>query len=91
MFHILGFIFILIIAVLFIGLSIIGVIVGKVFSLGNGRRSSQNRPNNSYTSPHQANGNTGKAAAEEIETPSKRKKVFTDDMGEYVDFEEIKD
>ena len=39
MFHFLGFLFIILIAILFIGLSIIGTVIRSVFGLG-GRRSS---------------------------------------------------
>ena len=39
MFHILGFLFIIIIAILLIGLSIIGTVIRNIFGLG-GRRTS---------------------------------------------------
>ena len=41
MFHILGFLFIIIIAILLIGLSIIGTVIRNIFGLG-GRRTSSN-------------------------------------------------
>ena len=41
MFHILGFLFIIIIAILLIGLSIIGSVIRTIFGLG-GRRTSSN-------------------------------------------------
>lgn len=77
MFHILGFLFIIILAVLIIGLSIIGSVVRGIFRLGNGVRRST--PNN-HT-----------AQSEEPEIRPKRKKIFTEDEGEYVEFEEVKE
>lgn len=80
MFHILGFLFIIILAVLIIGLSIIGSVVRGIFRLGNGvRRTSDSTPNNHTAQP------------EEPEIRPKRKKIFTEDEGEYVEFEEVKE
>lgn len=81
MFHILGFLFIIILAVLIIGLSIIGSVVRGIFRLGNGaRRTSDTTTNNNHT-----------AQPEEPEIRPKRKKIFAEDEGEYVEFEEIKE
>ena len=98
MFHILGFLFIIIIAILLIGLSIIGSVIRTIFGLG-GRRTSSN------SGPYQKNGelpaggysyNDNKqspeeAQAEEGEIRPRHKKLFSKDEGEYVDFEEIKE
>ena len=73
--HILGLIFIFIIAIFIIGVSVIGGILRAIF--GFGRRS---RP-----TPHTYE----VCNTEENIHPRKHKKIFTKDEGEYVDFEEI--
>ena len=87
MFHILGFLFIIIIAILLIGLSIIGTVIRNIFGLG-GRRTSSN------SGPYQNNDNrqsSEEAKTEEGEIRPRHKKLFSKDEGEYVDFEEIKE
>ncbi|WP_273162255.1 DUF4834 family protein [Bacteroides fluxus] len=98
MFHLLGFLFILIIAILIIGLGIIGTVVRSIFGLGRRRTSSasyQNPGGYSYNNPQQPSGSstqTDKATEpEEGEIHLKRKKLFSKDEGEYVEFEEIKE
>lgn len=100
MFHFLGFIFIIIIAILLIGLSIIGTVVRKIFGLNGGRTSSQFGSNGRGSGNYQSGGysynnsngqNTGKGQTEEEKIPPRYKKLFSKDEGEYVDFEEIKD
>lgn len=103
MFHILGFIFIIIIAILIIGLSIIGTVIRSVFKMG-GQRPNNNtyQGNNGNGQPRQGysfNGGQRSATStsndgvtpEEGELHINRKKIFTKDEGEYVDFEEIKE
>ena len=80
MFHILGFLFIIIIAILLIGLSIIGTVIRNIFGLG-GRRTSYNDNRQS----------SEEAQTEEGEIRPRHKKLFSKDEGEYVDFEEIKE
>ncbi|MDO4162765.1 MAG: DUF4834 family protein [Bacteroides sp.] len=103
MFHILGFIFIIIIAILIIGLSIIGTVIRSVFRMGGRRQNNdsyqgngwngQSRQGYSFNSGQQSS----KSASNEGVTPEEgelhinRKKIFTKDEGEYVDFEEIKE
>lgn len=89
MFHILGFLFIIIIAVLIIGLSIISSVIRSIFRLGRGnkQRQTQSHPNSSY-------GSYGSKDTTKVENGNfhpKRKKVFSEDEGEYVDFEEVND
>lgn len=103
MFHILGFLFIIIIAVLLIGLSIIGTVIRSIFGFG-GRRSTHTYQNGngsyqpdrgySYNDGRQSDFSQGEeteAEPEEETRHPKRKKLFSKDEGEYVDFEEIKD
>lgn len=101
MFHILGFLFIVLIGVIVIGLMIIGGVLRAIFGLGRRSQASGNsqQPRNRYTtdgSARQYHATDPEDAEEEIindEKPHsqpKRKKIFAEDEGEYVDFEEIK-
>lgn len=99
MFHILGFLFITIIAVLLIGLSIIGTVIRNIFGLGRHRTSSDSGPyqkgnGNCQSGGYSYNDNrqsSEKAQPEESKIRPRHKKLFSKDEGEYVDFEEIKD
>lgn len=82
MLHILGFLFIIIIAILLIGLSIIGSVFRSIFGLGGHRSNHRQQPSDSSATDFTTG--TGRK-------PSKRKKLFSEDEGEYVDFEEIKE
>lgn len=92
MFHILGFLFIIIIAILLIGLSIIGTVGGR-------RTSSNSGPYQKGNGNYQPGGysyNDNRQSSEEAQTEEgeirpRHKKLFSKDEGEYVDFEEIKE
>ena len=94
MFHILGFLFIIVIAVIIIGLALVGSVLRAVFGLGKRSPSSgsdRNGPNNNSGSRryyHQTQAND----KEEIitGTGAKHKKLFDDNEGEYVDYERNK-
>lgn len=96
MFHFLGFLFIIIIAVLIIGISIVGSVLRAVF--GFGRRSTTSNPN-TYTTSGRRQQQSAQREREEEERynaeeniqPRKHKKIFGKDEGEYVEFEEIKE
>lgn len=100
MLHILGFLFIIIIAILIIGLSIIGSVFRSIFGLG-GRRSSgtYQKGSGNYQSggysyddnQQQSDSSTTDSTARTGGKQSKRKKLFSEDEGEYVDFEEVKE
>lgn len=105
MFHILGFLFIIIVVILVIGLSIIGTVLRTVFGLGKHRSSSGTYQNGggsyqsgggySFSGSNQQQ-NTASQAHEEAASSGndihrKHKKLFSKDEGEYVDFEEIKE
>lgn len=105
MFHFLGFLFVIIVFVLVIGLSLIGTLLRSIFGIG-GRRtySDTYQPGNGNAQSSKGYsfaGNRQEEAASQTggnETSSyrndirkKRKKVFDKDDGEYVDFEEIKE
>lgn len=79
---ILGFFFIIILIILIFGLSIISSIFRVFFGLGKkGSKSSNRNYSNQQTSSRQ----------ETVYEQKKHKKIFDNDEGEYVDFEEIKD
>lgn len=86
MFHFLGFLFIIIIAILVIGLSIISTVIRSIFGLR--QRNSYGQQAHRPTST-QANGEG--IQPEEGTLHPKRKKLFSKDEGEYVDFEEVKE
>ena len=87
MFHILGFLFIIVIAVIIIGLALVGSVLRAVFGLG--KRNGPNNNSGSRRYYHQTQAND----KEEIitGTGAKHKKLFDDNEGEYVDYEEIKE
>lgn len=92
MFHILGFIFFIILIVLLIGLFILSRVVGMIFGFkrrmqhnGSAQRttysSGSSRPQEDSFDSSSNEGNT---------SVRRRKKIFDKEEGEYVDFEEIK-
>ena len=98
--HILLFILLFIIAIVVFGLSIVGFLLRAIFGIG--RRSSSSRPKQaetgrSATGQQSYNQGTQNPADNEEEiysenvTGRRHKKIFTQDDGEYVDFEEIKE
>ncbi|WP_300704288.1 DUF4834 family protein [Bacteroides sp.] len=94
MFHILGFLFIIIIAILIIGLSIIGTVLRSIFGLKKRHSSFSSGGYSSYNSTKQSGSprqQETEETAEEKAHSNKRKKLFSEDEGEYVDFEEVKE
>ncbi len=86
MLHFLFFLFFIVIVILLAGLSIVGSIVRSIFGLGR-RPSSANQSQSgrqTYTRNEQETPNA------KASTSPTHKKIFADDEGEYVDFEEIK-
>lgn len=103
MLHFLVFLFIIVIAIVLIGLSIIGSVIRSILGLG-GRRSSsaygtyQNKGKNYRTGSHSGYGNRQandarqeEAQSDEEDSRPVHKKLFSKDEGEYVDFEEIEE
>ena len=80
--YILLFLFILVVFILVLGLSIVGSIVRAIFVFG---RRSTSRMNQSHE------GQNNQSQEENTTASGKRKKLFTKDEGEYVDYEEVKD
>lgn len=75
--YILGFLFLIVIFIFVIGLSIVGSILRVLFGFGKRSSSTQQTTNREET--------------EEEKEQSKHKKLFGEDEGEYVDFEEVTD
>ena len=96
--YILLFLLVFIVIIFVLGLSIVGAILRAVFGIG--RRSSsrpkQTRYDNSSQKQYQQQQNFHSTSDyeednySEASSGNKRKKIFTKDEGEYVDFEEIK-
>ncbi|MCC8188192.1 MAG: DUF4834 family protein [Bacteroides sp.] len=83
-FNILGFIFIFLIAILFIGLSIIGTVIRRILGFG--------RKNPGYNrTPGQDDHSSQDTVRRKEPQQSSRRKVFDDDEGEYVEFEEVRE
>ena len=89
--HILLFILLFIITIIVFGLSVVGLILKAIFGIGH-RFSSSSRPrqNESGRSADQQSYSQGTHRPMDHEE-EKHKKIFTQDEGEYVDFEEIKE
>lgn len=81
-----GFIFVIFIIILLIGFSLIGGILKFLFGLGRRRNT-----DNQYQGPFNGRTYGNNSRKEPFHSKKKsRKKVFDEDEGEYVDFEEIK-
>lgn len=84
MFHMLGFLFFLVLVVVVLGLALVSRVIGTL--LGWGRKASD-----AFTG--RSSGDASSASSSRSATPppsaSSKKKVFDDDEGEYIDFEEI--
>lgn len=81
MFHILGFLFLIILVVLLLGIGLVGSLLRVLF----GRRGRSASPGGG-SSRH-----THASEGGHVSQSSPRKKFFDDDEGEYVEFEDVKD
>ena len=91
-FPILGFILLIILVFIVIGLTILSKVIKTI--LGLGQKMTGRKPSSAYTSSGRNDGraDTSYTSADNTSRDSvKKKKVFDSDEGEYVDFEEIKD
>ena len=98
--HILLFLLLFLAAIVIFGLSIVGFVLRAIFGLGRGsssrtkqagngqNRQQQGRPSSNQNTDSRAD-NEGEIFAENSPR-TKHKKIFTQDDGEYVDFEEVK-
>lgn len=84
MLHLFGILFFVALAVLVIGLVIVSRIVKGIFNVG------RKMTGKDFTGNRRED-NTRSSGTETRTHSPRKKKVFDDDEGEYVDFEEIKD
>ena len=84
MFHLLGFLFFLVLVVVVLGLALVSRVIGTLF--GWGRKASD-----AFTGRSSAGASSASSSRSATPPPSasSKKKVFDDDEGEYIDFEEI--
>lgn len=89
MFGFLSFIFIFIFIILILLLSAAAKVVGSIFRTGK-RMTEKTTSSSQYTekeSTYQERSSYGSSS----QSPTRKKKVFDSDEGEYIEFEEIKD
>ena len=96
MFHFLGFIFFFILIILLIGFVILWRIVNTFLGIGKRMTGGSNsNTQGQQRTTYQQNGNSANSTHGQSSTSTSgtndKKKLFADDEGEYVDFEEIKD
>ena len=97
MFHFIGFILLILLIVLTIGFVILWRIVHTFMGIGrrmtgNGSSSSQNQQRTTYqNTQNKTEWNEQANQGESSYQPSDKKKIFGNDEGEYIEFEEIKD
>ena len=91
MFGFLGFLLIIFLLIVFIGFTILGNILRVLFGIGKHppyqNRTSTHQKQNTYTQTQTNDENENFA---EFSSSGNRKKIFDDDEGEYVDYEEVK-
>lgn len=85
MFHLLGFLFFLVLVVVVLGLALVSRVIGTL--LGWGRKASDAFSDRSSAGASSAS--SSRSATPPPPSASSKKKVFDDDEGEYIDFEEI--
>lgn len=97
MLHFLGFILIIILAIVFIGIAILLSVVRGVFGFGRGKNTTayQRTGGAERTGAERARrtavSDDGTVTVEEGELHINRKKIFGKDEGEYVPYEEVRD
>ena len=87
---ILGLFFFIIIIVLVIGLSLIRGVLRLIFGFGLRTTSQNSQQNRTYQDSYRRNEKESYNNDSSSQAHN-RKKIFDDDEGEYVDFEEVKD
>lgn len=88
MFGFLGFIFIFILFIVLIVIALLGNLVRTIFGLG--RRAPKHYYGENTSSSYTENNYTSNQGTQTSTTHNGKKKIFTEDDGEYVEFEEIK-
>lgn len=88
MFGFLGFILIFILFIVLIVIALLGNLVRAIFGLG--RRTPKHFYGEKTTSSYTENNHTSAQGTSMGATNNGKKKIFTEDEGEYVEFEEVK-
>ena len=96
MFHFLGFILLLVLAVLLVGFVIVVTFVRRLFGMGKKQTTTYyyttRNPRNDSANTRRGNASgDDTVAVEEGELHINRKKIFGKDEGEYVSYEEVKE
>lgn len=86
MFHLLVFLFFLVVAVVILGLALVSKVIGTL--LGWGRKATNTFTGRSSDGTSASTSTSSHSTPPPPSSPSK-KKVFDDDEGEYIEFEEI--
>lgn len=86
MFGFLGFLLILFLLIVFIGLSIVGNVLRMLFGFGRRNSPYKQQPQAEETREYTE---TFSSSQSRTSSPKNKKKIFGDDEGEYVDFEEV--
>ena len=91
MFGFLGFLLIIFLLIVFIGFTILGNILRVLFGIGK-RPPYQNRTSTHQNQANDENENFAESSSSNRRSHSSgnRKKIFDEDEGEYVDYEEVK-
>lgn len=85
MFHLFGFLLFFLLIIVVVGVSLVGGVLRLLFG---GRRKGASTGYGHYTGADQAQHTD--ASSEASSRTERRKKIFGDDEGEYVDYEEVK-
>ena len=88
MFGILGIILIIILFVVFFVIAILGSFIRTIFGLG--KRATQAFTGEKTSSNHTQSTYSSAQSAQTSDSSNGKKKIFADDEGEYVEFEEVK-
>ena len=91
MFHILGFIFFFILIILVIGLAILSKVIRTVLGVGRRMKGDESTRYNRSGSASQDFAQSQNTRSNNTSEGRRKGKVFDEDEGEYVDFEEIKE
>ena len=88
MFGFLGIILILVLFVVLFVIAILGSFIRTIFGLG--KRATQAFTGDKTSSSHTQSTYSSTQGAQTSESSNGKKKIFADDEGEYVEFEEVK-
>ena len=88
MFGFLGFILIFILFIVLFVIAVLGTFIRSIFGLG--RRAPKNYYGEKTSSSSTGDNYSSSQGTQASASPNGKKKIFADDEGEYVEFEEVK-